>query len=104
VRAQPVVRVGEVQGRQLLDALDPIGDRVDMNVQDPGGLLEAFALVQVNGQGPVDIVLICPDDPDAMLRHTQACRDRAVPFAADPSQQIARMDGTNLLRLVDGAR
>ena len=22
----------------------------------------------------VDIVLICPDDPEAMLRHTQACR------------------------------
>jgi adenosine kinase len=52
----------------------------------------------------VDIVLICPDDPDAMLRHTRACRDRAVPFAADPSQQIARMDGTDLRRLVDGAR
>ncbi|HUA30464.1 MAG TPA: carbohydrate kinase family protein [Streptosporangiaceae bacterium] len=51
-----------------------------------------------------DVVLICPDDPDAMLRHTQACRDCAVPFAADPSQQIARMDGTDLRRLVDGAR
>ena len=41
----------------------------------------------------VDIVLICPDDPEAMLRHTRACRDCVVPFAADPSQQIARMDG-----------
>ena len=52
----------------------------------------------------VEIVLICPDDPEAMLRHTQACRDSGVPFAADPSQQIARMDGTDLRRLVDGAR
>jgi adenosine kinase len=52
----------------------------------------------------VGIVLICPDDPEAMLRHTRACRDGAVPFAADPSQQIARMDGTDLRRLVDGAR
>jgi adenosine kinase len=52
----------------------------------------------------VDIVLICPDDPEAMLRHTQACRDGAVPFAADPSQQIARMPGTDLRALVDGAR
>ncbi|MGH3200577.1 MAG: carbohydrate kinase family protein [Streptosporangiaceae bacterium] len=52
----------------------------------------------------VDLVLVCPDDPEAMLRHTQACRDRAVPFAADPSQQIARMDGRDLRRLVDGAR
>jgi adenosine kinase len=50
------------------------------------------------------IVLICPDDPDAMLRHTRACRDCAMPFAADPSQQIARMDGPDLRRLVDGAR
>jgi adenosine kinase len=52
----------------------------------------------------VDLVLICPDDPEAMLRHTRACLDCAVPFAADPSQQIARMDGTDLRRLVDGAR
>jgi len=52
----------------------------------------------------VDLVLICPDDPEAMLRFTRACRDYAVPFAADPSQQIARMDGTDLRLLVDGAR
>lgn len=52
----------------------------------------------------VDIVLICPDDPKAMLRHTQACRDSDVPFAADPSQQIARMPGADLRQLVDGAR
>ena len=58
----------------------------------------------LRSENDVDIVLICPDDPDAMLRHTQACRDRAVPFAADPSQQIARMDGAGLRRLVDGAR
>jgi adenosine kinase len=50
------------------------------------------------------LVLICPDDPAAMLRHTEACRDCSVPFAADPSQQIARMEGTDLRRLVDGAR
>ena len=50
------------------------------------------------------LVLICPDDPAAMLRHTVACRDCAVPFAADPSQQIARMQGSDLRRLVDGAR
>ena len=50
------------------------------------------------------LVLICPDDPAAMLRHTEACRDCAVPFAADPSQQIARMEGPDLRRLVDGAR
>ena len=52
----------------------------------------------------VELVLIGPDDPDAMLRHTRSCRDSGVPFAADPSQQIARMDGTELSLLVRGAR
>jgi adenosine kinase len=52
----------------------------------------------------VEIVLICPDDPKAMLRHTEACRDSGTPFAADPSQQIARMDGPELRRLAAGAR
>jgi adenosine kinase len=54
--------------------------------------------------GEVEIIVICPDDPEAMLRHTQACRAGARPFAADPSQQIARMDGPGLRELVDGAR
>jgi adenosine kinase len=54
--------------------------------------------------GDVEIVLISPDDPAAMVRHTRACRDGGVPFAADPSQQIARMPGTDLRELVDGAR
>ena len=50
-----------------------------------------------------ELVVVCPDDPDAMLRHTEVCRDQQVPFAADPSQQIARLDGDALRRLVDGA-
>ena len=58
----------------------------------------------LRSEGDVEIVLICPDDPAAMLRHTRACRDVGVPFAADPSQQIARMPGTDLRQVVDGAR
>lgn len=54
--------------------------------------------------GDVEITLICPDDPVAMLMHTRACRQGSHPFAADPSQQIARMDGSELRALVDGAR
>jgi adenosine kinase len=53
--------------------------------------------------GGLDLVLIGPDDPDAMLRHTDACRSLGIPFAADPSQQMARMDGDQIRLLVDGA-
>ncbi|GAA3844398.1 carbohydrate kinase family protein [Sphaerisporangium flaviroseum] len=61
--------------------LQPVADRVD-------GL---------------DLVLISPNDPDAMLRHTEECRLRGIPFAADCSQQLARMGGEDIRALIDGA-
>lgn len=53
--------------------------------------------------GGLDLVLISPDDPEAMIRHTEACRADGIPFAADPSQQIARMGGAEVRTLIDGA-
>ena len=53
--------------------------------------------------GGLDLVLISPNDPDAMVRHTDECRQRGIPFAADPSQQLARMAGEEIRQLVDGA-
>jgi len=50
-----------------------------------------------------DLVVISADDPAAMVRHSEECRDRGFRFAADPSQQIARMSGEDLHALVDGA-
>ncbi|MFG2646516.1 carbohydrate kinase family protein [Streptomyces sp. NPDC048436] len=51
----------------------------------------------------LDLVLIGADDPEAMLRHTEECRSRKIPFAADFSQQIARMDGDEIRTLLEGA-
>jgi adenosine kinase len=53
--------------------------------------------------GGLDLVLIGADDPEGMLRHTEECRSRSIPFAADFSQQIARMDGDEIRLLLDGA-
>ncbi|MHC5903988.1 carbohydrate kinase family protein [Streptomyces sp. S6] len=53
--------------------------------------------------GGLDLVSIGADDPEAMLRHTEECRTRGIPFAADFSQQIARMDGEEIRILLDGA-
>jgi adenosine kinase len=53
--------------------------------------------------GGLDLVVISPNDPEAMLRHTDECRFRRYPFVADPSQQLARMDGAPIRLLVDGA-
>lgn len=53
--------------------------------------------------GGLDLVLVSPNDPDAMLRHTDECRQRGIPFAADISQQLARMADEQIRQLVDGA-
>ncbi|MFF4345710.1 carbohydrate kinase family protein [Kitasatospora sp. NPDC001540] len=55
-------------------------------------------------KGQPDLVLICANDPSAMLLHTAHCRDAGVPFAADPSQQLARMSSTETRDLIRGAR
>ena len=54
--------------------------------------------------GGIDLVLIGAGDPGAMVTHTAECRDAGLKFAADPSQQLARILGDEQVRaLVDGA-
>ena len=53
--------------------------------------------------GGLDLVLVTPNDPAAMVRHAEECRERGYPFASDPSQQLARMDGAEVRSLVEGA-
>ncbi len=53
--------------------------------------------------GEPEYVLIGPNDPEAMLRHTDECRQRGYRFVADPSQQLAFGDGDLIRPLIDGA-
>jgi adenosine kinase len=53
--------------------------------------------------GGLDLVIVGANDPAAMLRHSQECRERGYAFVADPSQQLARMDGSDVVGLIDGA-
>ncbi|MGW1679020.1 carbohydrate kinase family protein [Saccharopolyspora sp. NPDC002376] len=70
-----------------------------------GAMAEArnVELAPVLARTAVDLVLISPNDPLAMLRHADECRQRGYPFASDPSQQLARLDGEQVRRVVDGA-
>ena len=53
--------------------------------------------------GSPDLVIVGANDPEAMFVHTEECRALGLPFAADPSQQLARLSGAEIRRLVDGA-
>jgi adenosine kinase len=53
--------------------------------------------------GGLDLVVVGPNDPQAMVRHTEECRARGYRFAADPSQQLAWADGEMIRSLVADA-
>jgi adenosine kinase len=54
-------------------------------------------------QHSVGLVLIGASEPASMIMQTVEARTLGVPFAADPSQQLPRLDGEQCRSLVDGA-
>ncbi|GAB3671893.1 carbohydrate kinase family protein [Saccharopolyspora tripterygii] len=70
-----------------------------------GAMTEArnIELAPVMAAHDVDLVLISPNDPKAMIRHADECRHRGYRFASDPSQQLARLSGDEIRRMVEGA-
>jgi adenosine kinase len=57
----------------------------------------------VSRRGTPDLVIVGANDPDAMFLHTEECRALGLAFAADPSQQLARLTGEQIRALIDGA-
>src|SRR5437764_6966857 len=68
----------------------------------PGAMSESRE-IELAPLGAVDSVVVSPNDPEAMVRHTRECRDRGIAFIADPSQQLSSLDGEQIRELVDGA-
>jgi adenosine kinase len=61
-------------------------------------------IVPLAAEHGADLVLIGAGDPAAMVVHTKECRQAGLKFAADPSQQLARiLDDEQVRTLVDGA-
>jgi len=51
----------------------------------------------------IALVVISPNDPEAMGRYAGECRALRIPFLYDPSQQVARLSGEELRRDMEGA-
>jgi adenosine kinase len=68
----------------------------------PGAMSEARE-IELGPLAPVDLVVVSPNDPAAMVRHTTEAKERGIPFVADPSQQLASLDGEQVRTLIDGA-
>ncbi|BCO35578.1 carbohydrate kinase family protein [Mycobacterium heckeshornense] len=72
----------------------------------PGAMSQAreISLADVvSAIGTPELVIIGANDPEAMFLHTEECRKLGLAFAADPSQQLARLTGEEIRRLINGA-
>lgn len=55
----------------------------------------------IRGEG---LVIISPNDPDAMVQYAEECNVMGLPYIWDPGQQCARMHGDQLRDGITGAR
>ena len=51
----------------------------------------------------IDLVIISPNDPAAMLKYADECRALGIRFIFDPSQQLPWLDGPQLRGAMEGA-
>jgi adenosine kinase len=51
----------------------------------------------------IDIAIISPNDPEAMVKYVKECRQLGIPYIYDPSQQIPRLTAEQLLEGIEGA-
>ncbi len=50
----------------------------------------------------IDLVVISPNDPQAMVKYAAECQELGIPYLYDPSQQIVRLAGQDLREGLEG--
>jgi adenosine kinase len=66
-------------------------------------ICDAVGASATDAQKP-DIVVISPNDPSAMLKYARECRELGIDYIYDPSQQVVRVGGDELLDGLTGAQ
>ncbi|GAB4530560.1 MAG: carbohydrate kinase family protein [Anaerolineae bacterium] len=57
-----------------------------------------------NNPAEIEIAIISPNDPSAMVKYARECQELGIPYIYDPSQQIPRLSPTELVEGIRGAK
>lgn len=52
----------------------------------------------------IELAIISPNDPGAMVKYARECRELGIPYIYDPSQQIPRLSKEDLIQGIEGAK
>ena len=67
-----------------------------------GAMARAHTLSIKDVDSPIDLVIISPNDPPAMVKYATECVELDIPYLYDPSQQIIRLSGRELEAGLEG--
>ena len=70
----------------------------------PGAMGVASSQSLKDLQNKPDLVIVSPNAPDAMMKFPAECRELGIDYLYDPSQQVPRLEGSELVRDMDGAK
>jgi adenosine kinase len=69
----------------------------------PGAMGQASTQSLKDLTSKPDLVIVSPNAPDAMMKFPAECRELGYRYLYDPSQQVLRLEGSELARDMDGA-
>jgi adenosine kinase len=57
-----------------------------------------------NNPEAIEVAIISPNDPVAMVKYARECQELGIPYIYDPSQQIPRLSPSELVEGIEGAK
>lgn len=83
-----------------------ITDRADNQIAGfyAGAMRLAHSLSLHDIRDRIEMAIIAPNDPAAMVRYVQECQELRIPYIYDPGQQIVSLTGEQLAAGIRGAR
>ncbi len=69
----------------------------------PGAMAQSVSVALTDLPYTPDLVMISPDDPEAMRQRVHECQHLKIPYIYDPSQQIVRLGPDQLREGIAGA-
>ncbi len=69
----------------------------------PGAMAHANLQSLKDLEQKPDLVIVSPNSPEAMMKFPAECRELGIKYLYDPSQQVLRLEGSELARDMEGA-
>lgn len=80
-------------------------DRISAQIASfyPGAMAHSASQSLKDLDSKPDLVIVSPSAPDAMMKFPAECRELGINYLYDPSQQVLRLEGSELARDMEGA-